>query len=966
MYLKKLALKYQIKVIYGLEVNIVYHNEVYPLCLYAYNNQGYQDLIKISTLISCQKNVLNYLEIKELLVNLKIVFLSNNMPGIKYIYAKSSDFLNILNQLKQDFNNFYIGLLDSDQEIMKNSFDFIRKCANDCMLKTLAFDSVLYLQRDDYLVLKVCQAIKNNVLINDQNLKNNFNKHLKTLDELRKLFKPIDLENNNEFISDINVDLVLDKTSLPIYKTKHNLSSKDLLTKLCQIGLKKRLSNKLDYNYIQRLNYELSIIFKMNFEDYFLIVYDYVLYAKKKGFNVGPARGSSAASLVCFSIGITEIDPIKYNLFFERFLNPKRITMPDIDIDFPDDCRQEVIQYIIDKYGSNHCASIITFGTFKAKAAIRDVARVLGYKSNEVDIFSKSFDNKGDISLKESYQRFKSFRNLMDQHPKLYDLSLKIEGLTRHYSLHAAGLVLSKRPLNEIVPCLKVHDDIIATQYQMDSLENLGLIKMDILGLKNLTVIQEIINSIKIESPDFNINKIDLADQKTYQLLAKAHTLGIFQLESKGMTRLIECLKPQTLEEIAHCIALYRPGPMENIDQYLAQRRNPQNIHYLHQDLKSILQDTYGIIIFQEQIMLIAQKLAGFSLSEADILRKAMSKKDLNELLNLKNAFYQGMKNKGYTLEVTKAIYDLILEFANYGFNKAHSIAYALIAYQMSYLKANYPLYFYKAVLNNCISSSEKTNVYLLEAKNNLINFIDLNINTSAFTYEIVENSLTMPLLLIKNCGYNAVKIILELRSKHDFSDCLDTLCRLVNVLDKDVLLNLIYAGCFDSYGYNRTTLIRNLSTIIKFGKKITPDNILYKLNRPNIERYKEDLEVLKKEYEVLGFYYKSTPILDLKKALKIKTINIGTIKNYLGNILLFGKIEKFRTRFVVKNQRHMAYASLRDETGDINLIFFSDIYNQVSNQLKNGKYCIIEGKIEESLKVIVRKVKFVDENTNS
>ncbi len=686
----------------------------------------------------------------------------------------------------------------------------------------------------------------------------------------------------------------------------------------------------------------------MHFEDYFLVVYDYIKYAKQNNILVGPGRGSAAGSLVSYSLGITDVDPIKYNLLFERFLNPDRITMPDIDTDFPDNKREEVIKYVKNKYGENNVAGIITFGTLGGRASVRDVGRVLNISNRYIDLICKKIPFKG--TLKELKKSDNEISNLIENDDKLktlYNIVNLIEGNKRHTSIHAAGIVISKVPLDEVVP-IKSTEEINLTEYTMDYLESLGLIKMDFLGIKNLSIIDNIINDIeKNIGKRLDFNKIPFDDPKVMNLFKNGDTTGIFQFESAGMKRFLKDLKPENFNDLCDAIALFRPGPAQNIPSYIRRKEGKEKIEYIDDSLENILKDTKGIIIYQEQIMLIAREYAGFTLAEADILRRAMSKKKLNVLQSEEQKFIEGALNNGKEKETAKKLFNLILAFAGYGFNKSHSVSYSIVAYKMAYLKAYFPKEFYANLLSGVIGSEEKTKEYLQEVKKLGIKIKAPDINESLDNkYVVRDNQIVFPLSGIRNVGNVISKYIVDQRDK-PYKDIYDFLKRTNKKTNNTkVLESLIYSHALDKF-YNINTLISNIDEILNYDD-LTLDIDDELIAKPDIEVLDElplD-EVLEHEKEVFGFYLTShktekyklnnpdiTDVFDIKNHLN-KTVNL---------ILNIDKVKEITT----KRNEVMCFITASDNTGTVSLTVFPDLYKE-ENNFKKNEIIKVTGKVEK------------------
>ena len=803
-------------------------------------------------------------------------------------------------------------------------------------------NEILCIKKEDEKYLKYLKAIKEGVSVKEiEEIQN------KSLFSLEK-----DSKNNELIVSLCNLEIKKHQDLRPVYD-----DNKDAYTELkkeCIKGMKRIFGSAAPKKYALRLKHELEIINKMGFCNYFLIVADYINYAKTHNILVGPGRGSAAGSLVSYTLNITAIDPLKYNLLFERFLNPERITMPDIDVDFEDTKREEVIKYCIDKYGEKKVALIVTFGTLAAKQAIKDVARTLDIDLQKTDNFTKLIDSR--LSLKENYQ-FSKVKRYLEMNPEfktVYKIALKFEGLKRHTSLHAAGIVMSKYNLDENIPLDKNHG-VYATEYDKDYLEELGLLKMDFLGLKNLSLIANILDEIK--TIEFDTIKED--DEKALEIFKNVNTTGIFQFESEGMKKFLHKFRPETFEDIVSALALFRPGPMKNIDSYIRRKRGLEKIDYLHENLKPILKPTYGIIVYQEQIMQIANIMAGYSMAEADLLRRAMSKKSEAILLKEKDKFIKGSIKNGYDESLAHKIYDLIFKFADYGFNRSHSVAYAMISYRMAYLKAHYPLVFMKNLLSSAINSETKTKEYIYECTKNGITIAKPNINISDMMYIKVDNKIVFPLTNIKNVGVNAAKAIIEERKNGKFKDIFDFICRCYKgPVNSKTIENLIYAGAFDSFGYTKKTLIQNLDIIINYseiGSYITDDTF-----KPELEEFKEfsKRELMQKEEEIFGFYLTAHPVTEYKKN-NPNVIEAKDIGNYFDKTVeVIVSVDRIK-RLTTKKNEQMMFITGSDELSQIDIVVFPRVY-EISPEIEIGDILDIKGKIEkryDQYQIITNKI---------
>jgi DNA polymerase-3 subunit alpha len=777
-----------------------------------------------------------------------------------------------------------------------------------------------------------------------------------------------------------NVELVLGEIALPKYPVPVNKESYEYLTELCQKGAAKRYE-QITPEIQSRLQYELEIIKSMNFEDYFLIVWDFMKYAHDQKMITGPGRGSAAGSLVAFVLEITNVDPIHHQLIFERFLNPERITMPDIDIDFPDNRRDEVLSYVAQKYGTDYVAQIITFGTLAARAAIRDTGRVMDFTPSLIDQTAKNVPSRPGISLNDALKESAGLKQAFETDPsvkKLVEIAMTLEGLPRHASTHAAGVVLSRTPLVEKVPLQTGHDGIPLTQYSMEWLEAAGLLKMDFLGLRNLSLIENILHSIEEnENEKIELNEIPFTDTKTFELLAQGDTSGVFQLESDGMRKVLQQLKPTEFEDIVAVNALYRPGPMQNIPDFIAGKNGQKKVEYMHPDLEPILKTTYGVIVYQEQIMQIATKAAGFTLGEADLLRRAVGKKKRDILLKERQHFVAGCLKQGYDEKSADALYDLIVRFADYGFPRSHAVAYSVIAYQLAYLKANYPAYFMAALLSSVIGNHDKVNQYIKESVQRNIPVRPPSILKSTAIFTPEGSGIRFGLLAIKNVGLNAIRTLMEENNKEPFQDLFDVCARCPHkIVNKRTLESLIFAGAMDDLGEDRAVLLASLETAIEYGEEvqeISRKNQMYlfddDINLPkptyvHVQSF-QDSEKLKFEKEALGFFFSSHPLERFRSVLKSwKAVEIADIKEKSLSVRLGVLVDKVR---VIKTKKGelMAFLSISDESGEIEAVVFPKVYEMYHGELQKGAQLFLEGSVEnrnEVMQLLINKCKPLQE----
>ena len=788
----KECIKENIKPVLGIYASLESLNSTSnKMLFYALNKKGYQNILKISSTINIlEEPLMPFAKLEEVSEGVYAVCTMDTDIVSLLISGKKEDARESIRRYKSIFKHFALGISIEDLRFEVIAYDYVNLALEE-EVPLLPLKKVSYLNKDGSRTLRYLRAIGTGHLENE--IEEDYSFY--PLDKIESSFMeyPYVFDYLDEFLSLVSFDLKEIKAELPKYPTPNNVSSKDYLDELAHLGLKRRLelNNRMDKApiYIRRLEYELSVISKMSFDDYFLIVFDFVRYAKKNKILVGPGRGSAAGSLVSYSLGITEVDPILYNLLFERFLNPERVSMPDIDLDFPDDKRDEVIKYVCAKYGKTRVAHIETFGTFQARLAIRDVAKVMKIPSYKVDSLLKYIPSGFDL---REYKKNETLLALStdEEIERLLEVSSEIFDLPKNISTHAAGIILSDLDLWNYVALQKGVDEVYQTQALTSDLEGLGLLKIDFLGLRNLKMIDEI---RKMIDKEIDLNHLPLNDKKTFDLLKRADTSGVFQLESQGIRNVLRRLSPDSFEDIVAILALYRPGPMDNIDEFI-RRRNGKAYH-VPKRLEEILKPTYGIILYQEQIMLIAQKFAGYTLGEADILRRAVSKKKRDVLEEEREKFIKKSLQNGYDLSTSKEIYEYIVRFADYGFNRNHSVAYAMIAYQMAYLKAHYPNYFMIVLLNGALADKAKTEEYIKDCIRYGIKIRKPDINKSGNAY-YYQDGIIYPLLGIKNIGAILSDAIIEERKKRSFSSIVD-FRRRVKISDI-ALENLVFAGCFD------------------------------------------------------------------------------------------------------------------------------------------------------------------------
>lgn len=978
----KECVKQGIKPIIGLEVSLllspVFDNRKKPemgkLLLYARNHEGYHNLLKLSTKLLQDSSSFPCLQ-KDFLNKHKegLLAISSGAEGEiqkLILQGEKQNAIDVLKLYRKWFGpHFYLGVEDHGTGKEKNINIEIELLAKEENIALAAAHETYYVHPDEAESHEVLLCIKNGQKLNetDREVLPTNEYFLPTAELMEKRFShlPEALEATAQIARECQVELSFGQQLIPEFPLPEGTDAYEYLRQLCFKGAQERYE-VVDDTVRNRLNYELDTIHNMKFDDYFLIVWDFMNYAHQSGMITGPGRGSAAGSLVAYVLRITDVDPIEHDLLFERFLNPERVTMPDIDIDFPDIRRDEVLQYVKDKYGDERVAQIITFGTLAAKAAIRDTARVLNLPGNLVDSVSKQIPSRPGMTLalamQESYGLQKLASGSSDVQ-KLLEVAATLEGLPRHASTHAAGVIISGKPLTEYVPLQSGHDGIPLTQYSMEWLEEIGLLKMDFLGLRNLTLLEQICHLIdKGTGKKINLSEIPFDDSATFELLGKGDTTGVFQLESDGMRRVLQQLKPTEFEDIVAVNALYRPGPMQNIPDYIAGKHKTRPVEYRHPHLEPILRPTYGVIVYQEQIMKIASEMAGFSLGEADLLRRAVSKKKRDVLDREREHFVAGCLGKGHDEQTANGLYDLIVRFADYGFNRSHAAAYSVIAYQLAYLKANYPLYFMAALLSSVTGNPDKIDQYIRECAEKDITVLPPSITRSFLHFTVEGDCVRFGLLCIKNAGYQAINHLLKMREEHHYQDLFD-LCAFspARVVNKRTLESLIFAGALDEFGYDRACLLASLDSAIEYGEKVQSyreENQVQlfeekdSINKPGYVEVPpfQEAERLKFEHEALGFYLSGHPLKKFKE--KMRTFGAMSISQALAKpakstVRLGIMITKSRT-IKTKKGELMAFLSGSDETGEVEFVAFPKVYKSYHDCLQKGEFLLAEGMLEE------------------
>lgn len=991
------------------------------LVLLAKNNIGYKNLMKIVSLGFTEgyyyKPQVDYETLEkysEGIIALSAC-LSGDIPSaiLNNDYDKAIELANKLNGIfGQD--NFYLELQHNgigQQNIVNQQ---LIKLSGELGIPLVATNDAHYLLKESAKSHEILLCIQTGKTINDEN-RMRFDTdelYIKSSDEMYNHFKNVKeaLENTVKIAEMCNVELEFGKLHLPSFDVEEGYTPYEYLKEKCYKGLAEIYGENCDDTIVERLEFELSVIVKMGYVDYFLIVWDFIRYARENGIMVGPGRGSAAGSLASYCLGITSIDPLKYNLLFERFLNPERISMPDIDIDFCYERRQEVIDYVIGKYGKDKVSQIITFGTMAAKAAIRDVGRALDIPYGDVDTIAKMIPFQIGMTIDkalEANQELKKKYDMEDQTRLLIDTARSLEGLPRHASTHAAGVVISKEPIVEYVP-LQLNDNNVTTQFTMGYLEELGLLKMDFLGLRTLTVIRDAVNMVEQgHNKKIDILKIDYDDTAVYKMIGEGKTVGIFQIESGGMTQFMKDLQPSSLEDIIAGISLYRPGPMDQIPRYIRNKNNSKQIKYHHPLLENILNVTYGCMVYQEQVMQIFRELGGYSMGRADLVRRAMSKKKVSVMEQERANFVYGITDeagnevvkgagKNGVDEVTaNKIFDEMMDFASYAFNKSHAAAYAVVAYQTAWLKFYYPVEFLAASLNSFLGSSDKVSQYVNECKVLNIKVLPPDVNESNVKFTVVNNKVRFGLAAVKNVGENAILSMMAERSQNGYFSSFLDFCQRIEGRDinKRCIESLIKGGAFDSLNIYRSKLIavyeRFLDGISQSRKKNMDGQMsIFDLMEEPQESLQEDYPDIKEyptnvllgmEKEILGLYVSGHPlsehqsILDKNVNLYSKDLFVDSdeedskeieleIKKLKDTMkVVVGGIVNSRKTKTTKNNNIMAFIDLEDLYGNMELIVFPTIFEKYSSLLQPESIVIVSGRLslreDEQPKIICEEV---------
>lgn len=974
-------------------------DNLYHLVLLAENEEGYRNLLDLVSLGFTRGFYYKPRVDKEALARYSkgLIALSGCIAGevaAKVLAGENEKARQAAGAYRDIFGpeNFFLELQDHGFEEQRTANRELLKIHKEMNIPLVVTNDVHYVRRQDAETQDILLAIQTGKSVDDPSRMKFQSEelYLKSPEEMDLLFGelPRAIQNTVEIAGRCNVEMEFGKYYLPHYAVPEGYNADTYLAELCYQGAR-RIYGELSDEVKKRLEFELGVIKQMGYSAYFLIVWDFIHFARQTGIPVGPGRGSAAGSLVAYTLGITNIDPLKYGLLFERFLNPERVSMPDIDVDICYERRGEVIDYVVRKYGADRVAQIITFGTMAARAAIRDVGRALNMPYGEVDKVAKLVPVELHMTIEKALSEAAELKELYDQKPevkKLIDTAAALEGMPRHASIHAAAVVITKDPLTHYLPLYKASDGPVTTQFAKDTVEELGLLKMDLLGLRTLTVISDAVRLIaESTGKELDIDRIPIDDRATYEMLSRGETAGVFQLESSGMRAILRDLKPEVFEDIVALVALYRPGPLGSgmVDDFIKNKHGLKKTEYLHPKLEPILKDTYGVILYQEQVMRIASDLAGFTLGQADMLRRAMGKKKPEIIAGLRSQFVEGAVKNGVDGEIAGQIFDLMEYFAGYGFNKSHSAAYALVSYQTAYLKANYPLQYMAALLTSVKDNTDKVAAYIEECRRLGIEVLPPDVNESRESFSVAGNKIRFGLAAVKNVGLGAVESIIRAREKDGpFSGYADFCRRLdTRVVNRRVLESLIKCGAFDSLGHRRAQLMAavdaglglaqqsqrerengQLSLLDFFGDG-TPESVSISL--PEVHEYPED-ELLALEKETLGLYISGHPLSryrdDLNRLTTVSAAEISELPDDSEVVLggLITGVKKINTR----KGDTMAFLTVEDLTGAFEVVVFPRPYLRNRLAIRVDEVVLIKGRSSgsgEEVKIIGEEISTLD-----
>lgn len=973
------------------EKNPVHGENYYHLILLAETQQGYRNLVELVSRGSLEGFYYKPRVDKELLATYHegLIALSACLAGEiprKILNhdpqgARSSleEYLNIFGK-----SNFFLEIQDQGIAEEKLVNQQLVELAEEYEVGLVATNDAHYIHKEDAEFHDILLCIQMGKTVNEPGRMRfpSSEFYLKSYSEMAQLFPkwPEALDNTCKIAERCHVDFEFGHHHLPAFPVPSNYTDQTYLRELCEKALPQRYKEITD-EVRQRLDYELSVIHTMGFDSYFLIVWDFVNYARQEGIPVGPGRGSAAGSITAYLLGITDIDPLKYGLLFERFLNPERVSMPDIDIDFCYVKRSRIIEYVAKRYGHDRVAQIITFGTMAAKAAVRDVGRALNLSYSDVDKISKMIPGELGITLEKALKQNQELRKLYEEDEnvhKLLDLARNIEGLPRHASTHAAGVVIAQEPITHYAPLQISADGFPTTQYDKDRIEEIGLLKMDLLGLRTLTVLGDAVELIrKNRRINFQLDQIDLEDEKTALMLSQADTAGVFQMESAGMTNLVRELRPEGFADLIPLVALYRPGPLGSgmVTDFIQGRHGEKEVSYLHPWLEPILKDTFGVILYQEQVMQIASTLGGFTLGQADLLRRAMGKKKHDVLAAQKDSFLAGAAAKGLDSKFAQEIFDLMAHFADYGFNKSHSAAYALVAYQTAYLKAHYPQEFMAALLTSVMGDNEKVGHYIEVCRHMGLTVLPPHINISESSFTVDGQVIRFGLAGVKNVGENALENILTARQEKGTFTSLVDFCSKVDmrIVNKRVIESLIQCGAFDSFGYKRAQLLQVVEQAADVASRKQKDILTGQIGlfgdelntqfdevqMPNIPELSQQ-ELLALEKEMIGFYVTGHPLDQWREKMKAM-MPLAKLKEEAEGteISVAGMIASLK-RITTRNGDMMAFMELEDFTQRTEVVLFPKTYSKYQAHLGLDEAITVRGRIssnDENVKILAQRI---------
>ena len=884
-------------------------------------------------------------------------------------------------------DNFFIELQNHGIEEQKRILPQLIKLARENEVGLVATNDAHYINREDSSNQSILVCIQTGRTVNDpSDLEFQTDQfYIKSLEEMRQAIPDVDeaFENTVRIAERCNLEFEFGKTKLPYFAAPNGEDNLAYFRRMSYEGMHRLYGEDPVPSVIERLEYELGVIAQMGYVDYYLIVHDFIAYAKSRGIPVGTVRGSGAGSLAAYCIGITGIDPIRYNLLFERFLNPERVSMPDFDIDFCYVRRQEVIDYVVQKYGSDHVAQIITFGTMAARAAVRDVGRALALGYQNVDAVAKMIPNELGMTidkalsavpeLKKSYESDENIRQLID-------VSRALEGMPRHASTHAAGVVITREPADTYVP-LQKNDDAIVTQYPMTTLEELGLLKMDFLGLRNLTVIHDAEEMIRRTVPGFDMESIPMDDAATFKMLGEGHAFGVFQFESAGMRNVITQLGPESIEDLIAVISLYRPGPMESIPRYIRNRHNPRLVTYKTPELRPILEVTYGCIVYQEQVMQICRQLAGYSYGRADLVRRAMAKKKHDVMEKERESFLDGAEQNGIDRKIANEIFDEMSSFASYAFNKSHAAAYAVLAYRTAYLKCHYPREYMAALLTSVLDNTAKLTEYIGECRRLGIEVLPPSVFESQAGFSVSGTKIRFGLAAVKNIGDAVIRHLIQERERRPFSDLVDFCTRMrQGELNKRVMEGLIKSGALDEFGFHRRQLLLGYEALLESVNRENRQNLSGQINLfdlseepvsvgkilPEVDEF-DLFQILQQEKESTGVYLTGHPLSRYQNFIKRRKLPEISFfsdeeEHHLDNqgVTLVALVAAKKLKITKQNET-MAFITLEDMTGSMEMLVFPKVLALYSSLLRGGEAVVVTGRLstreDEEPKIICEKV---------